>query len=499
MRHSLWHTRGSTAAAAMRIVLALLCVVALISGCDGIAGSRASGHRLPGTLAGKTVEVAPLPLSDVPSLPVTVPGGYPMSLTALVGARQVKASWTYVDGLPGLNTQLDSWLLGILDAAAAPVGGRYRPAMALSAARRSGSAITVSAEPVQANGTVIVVREKVADTGTNGTGAVSSATVYADTVSGEVHGAAELLRPEAVATIRSRVTSVPTAIAGPSLQAPALTDMVLGPAGELQVTAERPAAPGRSGMEETTVIDARDTEGMLSDFGRRVLGQLSAPVVSPPATAPALRHVNCDLVPCAALTYDDGPNPKTTPQLLGLLKEKNAQATFFMTGSSTAASPATARQVADAGEAIGNHTYSHPYLTKLSPAAVRNELDRTDSAIQAATGSSPSLMRPPYGAANAAVQAAVGKPLILWAVDSLDWQSKNPAVFVPKILKEITPGAVVLMHDVDPTTIAGQPELINSLQTQGYRLVTVPQLFEGTPLVSGHVYRSRPERNSRTP
>jgi peptidoglycan/xylan/chitin deacetylase (PgdA/CDA1 family) len=62
------------------------------------------------------------------------------------------------------------------------------------------------------------------------------------------------------------------------------------------------------------------------------------------------------------------------------------------------------------------------------------------------------------------------------------------------VLKEITPGAMVLMHDVDPTTIAGQQELITSLQTQGYRLVTVPQLFEGTPLVSGHVYRSRPER-----
>ena len=103
-------------------------------------------------------------------------------------------------------------------------------------------------------------------------------------------------------------------------------------------------------------------------------------------------------------------------------------------------------------------------------------------------------MRPPYGAADAAVQAAVGKPLILWAVDSLDWQSKNPAVFVPKVLKEIMPGAVVLMHDVDPTTIAGQQELITNLQAQGYWLVTAPQMFEGTPLVSGHVYRARPER-----
>lgn len=492
MRHVSWHTRGSTAAATVQIVLFLLCAVALICGGDGIAGSPASVQRPQETVTGKPPEVAPLP--DVLSLPVKVPGGYPMSLTALVGARQVKASWTYVDGLPGLNSQLDSWLLGILDAAAAPAGGRYRPAMALTAVQGSSSAITVSAEPVQANGTVIVVREKVKDTGPNGTGAFSSATVYADTVSGEVHGAAELLRPEAVAGIRSRVTGVPAAIGRPSPQGPALADMLLGSAGELQVTAQRPAAPGRSGEEVPTTIEARDSGAMLSDFGRKVLGQLGAAPVPPPATAPALRHVNCDLVPCAALTYDDGPDARTTPQLLSILKEKNAQATFFMTGSNAAASPATARQVADAGHAVGNHTFSHPYLTKLSPAAVRNEMDRTDAAIRAAIGSSPSFMRPPYGAADAAVQAAVGKPLILWAVDSLDWQSKNPAMFVPKVLKEITPGAMVLMHDVDPTTIAGQQELITSLQTQGYRLVTVPQLFDGTPLVSGHVYRSRPER-----
>jgi peptidoglycan/xylan/chitin deacetylase (PgdA/CDA1 family) len=204
--------------------------------------------------------------------------------------------------------------------------------------------------------------------------------------------------------------------------------------------------------------------------------------------------VNCDIVPCAALTYDDGPDPRTTPQLLDILKANDAQATFFMTGSNTTANPATARQVAETGYAIGNHTFSHPYLTKLSPPAIRKEMDRTDAAILAATGSTPALMRPPYGAADAAVQAAVGKPLMIWAVDSLDWQSKNPAAFVPKVLKEITPGAMVLMHDVQPSTISGQQELIAGLQGQGYKLVSVPQLFEGIPLLPGHVYRSRPAR-----
>ncbi|MBX7444939.1 MULTISPECIES: polysaccharide deacetylase family protein [unclassified Arthrobacter] len=418
-----------------------------------------------------------------------------MSLTAVVGAHQVKASWTYVDGLPGLNSHLDSWLLGILDAAATPSGGRYRPAMAVNASQSANPGLTVSAQPVQAAGTVIVVREKVSGTGADGTSAASSETIYADTVSGEVHRAAELLRPEALDALPARAAGVPAGIAGPAAQQPALSDVVLTPSGELHITAHRPAGGGRSDQEKAT-ISAGDAEAMLSDMGRKMLGQLQAAESPAPATAAAspLRHVNCDLVPCAALTYDDGPDARTTPQLLAILKEKNVHATFFMTGSNAASNPAIARQVAEAGHAIGNHTFSHPYLTKLSAAGVRSEMDRTDAAIRAAVGSAPSFMRPPYGAADAAVQRAVGKPLILWAVDSLDWQSKNPAVFVPKVLKEITPGAVVLMHDVDPTTIAGQQELITNLQTQGYTLVTVPQIFEGTPLVAGHVYRSRPER-----
>lgn len=485
--------RDGPIVAAPLTVVGWFCAVALFCAGDGVPASPVALQRSHATV---TIDggfsVLPAPLSDVLQIPVNVPGSYPMSLSAAVGGRQVKASWTYVDGMPGLNAHLDSWLLGILDGAAAAAGGRYRPVMALNASQSLGPALVVSAEPVLAAGTVIVVREQTIDTGADGTRSRTSATIYADTVSGEVRRGAELLRPEALDGIRSRVTGVPAGIAGPPSQGPDLTDVVLDSSGELQVTAEGQAGRGQPRQEIT--IAARDADAMLSEAGRKVLGELRSAPVPPPATGPALRHINCDLVPCAALSYDDGPDPKTTPQLLAILKEKNAQATFFLTGSNATANPATARQVADAGHAIGNHTFGHPYLTKLSPAAVKSEMDRTDAAIRAATGSAPSLMRPPYGAADAAVQAAVGKPLILWAVDSLDWQSKNPAVFVPKVLKEIMPGAVVLMHDVDPTTIAGQQELITNLQAQGYRLVTVPQMFEGTPLVSGHVYRARPER-----
>ncbi|MGO4237061.1 polysaccharide deacetylase family protein [Pseudarthrobacter sp. YAF2] len=483
--------RGSLAAACLRILLAAFCLVALICGGDGTSGAPYVTMRPHERVSSQPdSEALPQPLSDALNGPVEVPGGYGMSLTAHVGEHHVHASWTYVDGAPGLNTHVDSWLLGLLDAAA-PAGNRYRPAMALNALQPGGQEMTVSAEPVQAAGTVIVVREKVKSSGTNGTGSVRSATVYVDTVSGELRSGAELLRPESVPGIQSRITGVPADIAAPSQQGPPVTDLLLSPSGELTVTAELPGRPGR---QASMTMNARDTGAALSDYGRQVLGQLNAPAVPRPATAPALRHVNCDLVPCAALTYDDGPDARTTPQLLAILAERKAQATFFMTGSNTAANPSIAKQVADAGFAIGNHTFSHPYLTKLSIPAVKKEIERTDAAILSATGSTPTMMRPPYGAADAAVQGGVGKPLIIWAVDSLDWQSKNPAAFVPKVLKEITPGAVVLMHDVQPTTISGQQELISTLQGQGYQLVSVPQLFEGTPLTPGHVYRSRPAR-----
>lgn len=380
----------------MRIVLGWFCVLVLICAGDGTTGPLVSMQRSHAIVTVDHTEVpGSLPLiSHLLRTPVQVPGGYAMSMTAVVGVRQVKVSWTYIDGLPGLNSHLDSWLLDILNSAATPSGGRYHPVMALNATQSPHSTLTVSAQPVQAAGTVIVIGEEVSGMGPDGTASMSSATIYADMVSGEVHRAAELLKPEALSGLRARVAGVPTGIAAPAAQQPELLDIILAPSGELHVTTARRAGRSKFGHMETTIATG-DSQKVLSDVGRKILGQLQAPDASRPAAAPALRHVNCDIVPCAALTYDDGPDAKTTPQLLAILKEKNVQATFFMTGSNATSNPAIARQIVEAGHAIGNHTFSHPYLTKLSPGGIRSEMDRTDAAIRAITGSAPSLMRPP--------------------------------------------------------------------------------------------------------
>lgn len=127
----------------------------------------------------------------------------------------------------------------------------------------------------------------------------------------------------------ARAAGLPAGIARPAAQQPALSDVVLAPSGELHLTTNRPAGGGRSDQEKAT-ISAGDAEALLSDMGRKMLGQLQAAESPAPAAAAAsaLRHVNCDLVPCAALTYDDDPDARTTPQLLAILKEKNVHATF---------------------------------------------------------------------------------------------------------------------------------------------------------------------------
>jgi peptidoglycan/xylan/chitin deacetylase (PgdA/CDA1 family) len=425
-----------------------------------------------------------------------------MALTARAGpgpgGRQVSASWTYINAMEAVNTQVDAWLLGILDARAGTQGGRYRPAMALeSTSQPAASAATIlTARPVMAAGTVIAYRETEQDTGPDGVSTLTSATVFADTGTGEVHPAEELLTPAAVPVLHSRATDEMRLSAGPSTTAFTLSDLLPDDQGALTVTTARPGSSGRGADVVRISIRANEAGPMMSGFGRHVMDQARAhaPVTGPALQGSGFRHINCDLVPCAALTYDDGPDSRTIPQLLGILQGKNALATFFMQGTNTAANPGIAKQLTHAGHAAGNHTYSHPDLTKLTAAGIKREIDSAAEAIRAATGSTPGYMRPPYGAANAVVQKAVGLPLVLLSVDSLDWLSKDPAVFVPKVLKEITPGAVALMHDVHAPTIAGQTELITTLQNRSYHLVTVDQLFQGAPLIPGRVYRSRPER-----
>lgn len=181
-----------------------------------------------------------------------------------------------------------------------------------------------------------------------------------------------------------------------------------------------------------------------------------------------------------ALTFDDGPSAEVTPRVLDILKQYNAKATFFMLGSQVDYHPKIAKLVAEAGHEIGNHTEQHQDLTKLGPEGIRKEIESTSDKISNITGVRPYLVRPPYGAYNEHVKndaANHGNSIILWSVDSLDWKNRNADAINREIQQQLTSGAIVLMHDIHPTTADALPDLMETLQQKGYQFVTVSQLL----------------------
>lgn len=186
-------------------------------------------------------------------------------------------------------------------------------------------------------------------------------------------------------------------------------------------------------------------------------------------------EVDCTVEKCIALTFDDGPGKYTT-QIVDVFKKHKAKATFFMLGRSVAADPDTARYVHDSGMAIGNHTWSHPVLSGLAPATVKSELDKTSQAIKDATGVAPSGVRPPYGA-FAATTPHENMPFILWNVDSEDWKNRDVTITTQRVLSDARAGAIVLMHDIHPSTAQAIEGIVVQLKKEGYRLVTVPELL----------------------
>ena len=190
-----------------------------------------------------------------------------------------------------------------------------------------------------------------------------------------------------------------------------------------------------------------------------------------------------------ALTFDDGPDSKTTPQALEILKRYNAKATFFMVGQNVAANPELAKRVLDEGHQLGIHTWSNPDLTKLPLNQSKKEILDTQEAIYKATGIRPMITRPPYGAINSTVQNAVDQSFIMWSVDSLDWKTRNTKAIMQEIVKT-HPGSIILMHDIHQTSIDALPSVLEYLKNNGYTLVTVDELLENQ-LQPHQIYYSR--------
>ncbi|MBO0603299.1 polysaccharide deacetylase family protein [Sporosarcina sp. E16_3] len=177
-----------------------------------------------------------------------------------------------------------------------------------------------------------------------------------------------------------------------------------------------------------------------------------------------------------ALTFDDGPHPKVTMQILETLNKYDAVATFFMLGSMVEKNPDIAKKVQEAGHELGNHTWSHLDLTKLGAEKVHNEIYKTSAIIENITGQKVTEFRPPYGAVNEAVRSQTNLPVILWNVDSLDWKDRDPNQLLAKIKSATKDGSTILMHDIHQSTADGLDAVLAYLQSEGYTFVKVSDL-----------------------
>lgn len=185
--------------------------------------------------------------------------------------------------------------------------------------------------------------------------------------------------------------------------------------------------------------------------------------------------------PYIAITFDDGPNPETTPRLLKMLEQRGIKATFFVLGSRAVASPNIIKQMVAQGHEVANHSWDHPQLPKISVAAADKQIGDTNAAIEQITGLKIHNVRPPYGAMTPALRAHLrekfGSTFIYWSVDPLDWKDRNSQVIHDRILSHVHSGAIILVHDIHPTTVDAMPKTLDDLLAKGYKFVTVSQLI----------------------
>jgi len=179
-----------------------------------------------------------------------------------------------------------------------------------------------------------------------------------------------------------------------------------------------------------------------------------------------------------ALTFDDGPDAKVTPQVLAILKKYDVHATFFMVGKNVTKNAALVETIYEAGHEVGNHTWNHSKLTNLSTTSVKQEVDRTSNVIYTAIGQYPTVFRPPYGATNEQVRSVISMPSILWSIDTLDWKHRNADKILAYVKASAKDGSIILMHDIHQSTANGLENVILYLQKQGYEFVTVSEILQ---------------------
>ncbi|WP_027086399.1 polysaccharide deacetylase family protein [Cohnella panacarvi] len=208
------------------------------------------------------------------------------------------------------------------------------------------------------------------------------------------------------------------------------------------------------------------------------------PPIPPPPAADSGKEDARKLI---ALTFDDGPDGKYTPQVLDILKERGAKGTFFLVGPQVSKYPDTAKRILDEGHSIGNHSWSHKDLKTMTPEQIADEVDRTQQEIADATGYTPHLMRAPYGNISPNLLDALRErdmAHVYWTIDTRDWAGTSVADMRKNVSAHAQPGSILLMHSFGgrknalDNTLALLPQIIDDLSNEGFAFVTVDELIE---------------------
>lgn len=194
-------------------------------------------------------------------------------------------------------------------------------------------------------------------------------------------------------------------------------------------------------------------------------------------SVPAMGKLREEGVKKIALTFDDGPHPYYTEQLLKGLKERNVKATFFITGKNVETYPEIVKMIHEDEHLIGNHTYNHTQLTSRNQESFKQEIIRTNEIIKEVTGEDTIYVRPPYGSWNKEFERELNMFPVLWTIDPLDWCSSNVSCIVSSVCAKVGENDIILMHDQYKSTVTAALKIVDELTEQGYEFVTVDELL----------------------
>lgn len=178
-----------------------------------------------------------------------------------------------------------------------------------------------------------------------------------------------------------------------------------------------------------------------------------------------------------AITFDDGPHPDYTEQLLDGLKKQEVKATFFVTGEHAELHPDIIKRMSEEGHLVGNHTYSHIQLRDSNKEAFKQELIKTNEIITQITGEEVLYVRPPYGAWDKKFETELNMFPVLWNIDPLDWCSNNAACITDKVVNKVKENDIILMHDYYDTSVTAALQIVEELLEEGYEFVTVDEIL----------------------